>query len=682
MNKNFYVSILGLAMLIMSPSIDAKMTKEAHSLYQEACNYEYRGEYLKAIDIIQKALNLNGDDAMLYTKIAGLYADTGNYEEALGAYKKAVRLRPNDAFIYISIGNILQTMGDYENAYNSFMQAQQIYPEYKYNYLNIANIEYFRKNYKNAIDNYTVFLNAYPEHLEASENLAHVYYASGQPEKACDLYSTLYKKYPSAFKDYTNYGMALFDSKQYKAASEMLTKALADNEDNEAILAKLALSYQNLGENDKALDYYEKTFKVNPELTALRFDYANLLGNMDKYTEAIEQYKTYLKAFPSDANAYKNLGLVYKRQNDMELALFNIEKAYSLDPSDNEIKKELAICYHYQKDYIKALKFYNMAIDADPDNYELLANKALTLHAMNNYVSAIELYKQLLQKAPNERLQANLASATIAYGYDLYDKKDYGQAILYFEDAIELSPKEASAYFGYAKANEKMGCSDIALENYRKAVSFAPGNIEYNTTLSMFISNNQMEAAKNNQNTDSKEEIIVNNASGGENIQSQKLTTTEKQLSYENLVKNGDEAYKKQQYNEALDYYTKAVIYSPNDKFTMLKIANIYKLLGNNTKALSFYDKLITLDKNNTDAFFNKGLVLATQKNYDDAIKCFERVIQLSPNYPYAYYSLGMAYEQKGDTNKALEYYYLYSGVEQNEKMLNAVQQKIKALEG
>ena len=121
------------------------MTKEAHALYQQACNYEYRSDYLSAISTIQKALAINGDDAMLYTKIAGLYSDVGRYEDALGAYKKAIKLRPNDAFIYISMGNILQTMGDYENAYNSFMQAQQIYPEYKYNYLNLANIEYFRK---------------------------------------------------------------------------------------------------------------------------------------------------------------------------------------------------------------------------------------------------------------------------------------------------------------------------------------------------------------------------------------------------------------------------------------------------------------------------------------------------------------------------------------------------------
>ena len=672
MNKKFCITILGIVMFFMSSQVDAKMTKEAHALYQDACNYEYKGDYTNAITTIQRALNLNGDDAMLYTKIAGLYADTGNYEEALGAYKKALRIRPNDAFIYISIGNILQTMGDYENAYNSFMQAQQIYPEYKYNYLNLANIEYFRKNYKSAIENYTIFLNAYPEHLEASENLANVYYASGQPDKACDIYAALYKKYPSAFKDFTNYGMALFDTKQYKPASEMLTKALADNQENEAILAKLALSYQNLGENEKALEYYKKTFSINSELTALRFDYANLLGNMGNYVEAIEQYKTYIKAFPNDANAYKNLGLVYKKQNDIDLALFNLEKSYSLDPSDNDIKKDLALCYHQKQDYINALKFYNMALTADPDSYEILANKALTLHAMNNYVAAIELYKQLLDKKPNERLKTNLAAATISYGYDLYDKKDYGQAILYFEDAIDMLPKEAAAYFGYAQANEKMGCYEVALENYRKAVSLAPGNIEYNTTLSMFMANHKMAAAK----------AAAENITQNKNENSTEAIGQNGQPSYDSLIKLGDNAYAAQKYTEALDYYTKAVVFKPQDKITLLKIANIYKLTGNNTKALSFYDKLLTIDSNNTDAYFNKGLVLANQKNYDDSIKCFERVIQLSPEYPYAYYSLGMAYEQKGDVSKAIEYYYLYSGIEQDETMLNAVKQKIKALEG
>ena len=298
-----------------------------------------------------------------------------------------------------------------------------------------------------------------------------------------------------------------------------------------------------------------------------------------------------------------------------------------------------------------------MALKSEPDNYELLANKALTLHAMDNYMTAIEIYKNLLEKQPNERLKQNLMAASIAYGYQLLDKQDYGQAILYFEDAIDLNDKEASAYFGLAQANEKMGCTDIALTNYEKAVSLAPGNREYNVALRDFKTANKAK------------------------LEVKKPQVNEQALGYDELIKKGDDAYKAQKYNDAIDYYTKSVVFTPQDKVTMLKIANLYKLVGNNTKALSFYNKILTLDAKNTDAYFNKGLILASQKNYDECIQCFEKVIELSPDYPYAYYSLGLAYEQKEDIDKALEYYYLYSGIEKDEKMLNVVNQKIKQLE-
>ena len=678
MNKKICVSILLLCAFGIIPQTEAKLTKEAHSLYQQACQYEYKNDYANAIKVIQHALTLNGEDAMLYTKIAGLYADTGNYNESLSAYKKAIKLRPNDAFIYISMGNILQTVGDYENAYNSFKQAQTIYPEYKYNYLNLANIEYFRKNYPEAIEYYNKFLNAYPDHMEASENLANVYIITKEYDKACELYANIYKKYPSAFTDFEKYGVALFETKQYQAATTVLEKALTNNENSESVNARLALAYQNMGENYKALDYFKKTFALNPNLTALRFDYANLLGNMDKPDSAIEQYKEYLKAYPDDPNAFKNLGLVYKKTGNLDLALFNLEKAYSMDSSNQETKRELALCYHMKKDYVNALKFYDLALKSDPENIELLANKALTLHAMNNYVSAIELYRDILSKQSNDRITQNLTAASIAYGYSLYDKKDYGQAILYFEDAIDLNDREASAYFGYAMANEKMGCTEIALENYQKAVSLAPGNLEYAKAL-----NNFKETCKPHQEIETFNPVTTAEKKQQVSIITPVVTEKQKNTDYtnESLLQLGNEAYKKQQYNEAIDYYTKAIIYNPSDKNTLLKIANIYKLIGNNTKALSFYDKLLSIDNNNTEAYFNKGLVYANQKDYDNCIKCFQKVIALSPDYPYAYYSLGMAYEQKGMAEKALEYYYLYTGLESDETVLNVVEQRIKKLE-
>ena len=97
--------------------------------------------------------------------------------------------------------------------------------------------------------------------------------------------------------------MALYDTKQYQAAANMLEKALNGNEDSESLNARLALCYQNLDDSDKALRFFKQTFLINPKLTNLRFDYANLLGNLGRNDEAIEQYKQYLAAFPEDANA-------------------------------------------------------------------------------------------------------------------------------------------------------------------------------------------------------------------------------------------------------------------------------------------------------------------------------------------------------------------------------------------
>ena len=220
-------------------------------------------------------------------------------------------------------------------------------------------------------------------------------------------------------------------------------------------------------------------------------------------------------------------------------------------------------------------------------------------------------------------------------------------------------------------ANAKMGCLDEALRGYEKAVELEPSKVDYVNTLNKYKEEYKKGFAQN----DEKKKPELKETTAITPVFNEAAPT------FEMLIKKGDDAYSSHKYDEAVDFYTKAVILNPSDKMTMLKIANIYKVMGNNSKALSFYDKTLALDKDNTDAYFNKGLVFASQKNYDESIKCFGKVIELSPDYPYAYYSLGLAYEQKGIFDKALEYYYLYTGIVTDEKTLNVVNQRIKHLE-
>ena len=97
-------------MFCTMPAI-AQMSPEASALYQEACSAEHQQDLKGAIEKLEQAVKLPGADAMVYTKLAGLYAEIDDSQKALETYKKVIELNPDDAFVYISIGSIYENQG-------------------------------------------------------------------------------------------------------------------------------------------------------------------------------------------------------------------------------------------------------------------------------------------------------------------------------------------------------------------------------------------------------------------------------------------------------------------------------------------------------------------------------------------------------------------------------------------
>lgn len=95
----------------------------------------------------------------------------------------------------------------------------------------------------------------------------------------------------------------------------------------------------------------------------------------------------------------------------------------------------------------------------------------------------------------------------------------------------------------------------------------------------------------------------------------------------------------------AKDYYRKALTYERKEN---LEVARLY------------YIKTIRTCPSFIEAYVNLGNVLICLGEYDEAIKAFFKVRQLSSNYfPIIYNNIGLAYEKKGETNTAIEYYKL-----------------------
>ena len=457
------------------------------------------------------------------------------------------------------------------------------------------------------IKDYNMFLETYSGHTESRENLADSYLAVKDYENASKQYQAVFDKKPDAFKNYSQFGIALLNINEAQKAVEMLEKAIELDADNNSAHLGLAQAYQDLGKNDMSYEQYQIVLAKVPNLNTVRLDYANLLADMDKNTEAIVQYNQYIKAFPNDINGYKHIAQVYKKLNNYDKALENYLIAAKKDIDDIELKKDIAFCYHSKKDYSNAIKYYDQILEVQPDNYNAKYNKALALHATQKYQDAIDLYKELIAVKKDAAIKENLNNALVARGHELIKIEEYDEAMTDFKSAIKDGYTDGYAYFGMAKIYRAQGENAKASENYEKAISLDPERTQYSAEYSDFISSLYKPKAST-ASTNSKDELpainieieeVENKTSTQEEkpaVSEVKTSSTDTIKQSEELILEGDNNFKSNNYDAAIKNYQDALQLSPNDAVTLLKIGNIYKIQEDNTKAINYYQKAIIVN--------------------------------------------------------------------------------------
>jgi len=139
----------------------------------------------------------------------------------------------------------------------------------------------------------------------------------------------------------------------------------------------------------------------------------------------------------------------------------------------------------------------------------------------------------------------------------------------------------------------------------------------------------------------------------------------------------------KKRFNQAIDYFSKAIELNPADgapyyyrgmaknklnllndaieDYTdaMLRKLNIVDVfyrrgyckfkLADNCGALKDFTKYVSIDKHNPEAYYYKGLLEYEAENYSVVIEDLNRAIELNPNHESAYFKRGMAKEKTGD---------------------------------
>ena len=362
------------------------------------------GQFDKAEQVYQVMSNQTmdqGSKANIYVMLGRIKNGQGHYVEAIELYEKALEIQRNlsenhlsIAAFYNNIGLVYRNMGEYSKALEYYKKMLEIdrktLPENHYSpatsYHNIGVLYFDMNEYTEALSYYQTALEInrttlpanHPDLATSYNSIAMVFFNMGNHltalsyhEKGLDIYQkTLPSNHPLLASSYNNIGLIYFDMGEYLKA----------------------LSYYQ-----KGIDMQQNFLSTNhPLLATLYNNIANVYHNMGKYLEALiyseEALKIEKKTPPANhssmAISYNNIGSRYKSLGMYPQAFSHYEKAFEIQektlPVDHfdfaQTYNNIAFVYDNMKEYSKTLEYFQHALrilekSRSPDNSHIKAVK-------------------------------------------------------------------------------------------------------------------------------------------------------------------------------------------------------------------------------------------------------------------------------------------------------------------
>jgi tetratricopeptide (TPR) repeat protein len=120
--------------------------------------------------------------------------------------------------------------------------------------------------------------------------------------------------------------------KEFATAAEAYERILATDPKNAALLNKIGMAYQQLGDEHKAEHYYKRAWKFDKHFASAMNNLGTVEYGKRHYKNAVKYYNKALAVGTDRATIYSNLGYAYCGKKDYSQATIAFEKALAIDP--------------------------------------------------------------------------------------------------------------------------------------------------------------------------------------------------------------------------------------------------------------------------------------------------------------------------------------------------------------
>eukprot|EP01132_Coremiostelium_polycephalum_P006060 gene6060-7549_t len=466
---------------------------------------------------------------------------------------------------------------------------------------------------------------------------------------------------------------------QYYQIVELFEKSIAFKFSDPHQWIQLALSLYSAGKYKRSLFIVEECLATDPKnVTLLLLGAKICINHLNKITKGIILAKQAIANLDptqttQQSKAYLSMGIAYgkksfecksynEKQNNQELSLVNLKKAYLLDPYDYRNSYHLALIYADIRDTPNGIKYIHESLALNPNDSSSWNLLALLLSSNKNYELAYRSCKHGLSESPSN-IDLLLTKAKIELALD-----DAPQALItyksifthlsknsltsndIFDDSESLprnrytsGPSSIVSFDVKSTATDTKSHRSAALQSITETDNLedSPGGkdvLKATTSSHAFVSNREVnrkvrlwlslaEAFTQHRMFEDAASCLS---------QAESINPTNPDVFYQQGYLLEKQDFKL----DAIANYQKALAIDASHTNTAIRMA-VYHLVeddllmaeNNLTTILRSYDPTSHL------AWFQLGLVLKAKGEIERASQCFQRAIELDKTSPLIPYS-------------------------------------------
>jgi tetratricopeptide (TPR) repeat protein len=661
-----------------------KIKKLSPDIYYTAVNnaafvYQKNGNFEKAEEYYRKAAELNPERIQAWCNMGYSFLEKNDLNESEKSFKKVIQLDKKAFEGYWGLVAVYRKMENWNEVISCLKQCEKYRKEWlPYIYNDFGSAYEKSGDSESGQKYYLLALKHDPEKNLGLNALYDLAESHPEVEKGISLLEKVKKiKGPSYESNFFHEAGVVYYKKQlYQEAIQHFQKSVELTPGDPIRLEYLGLAFEKYGDFGKAVEYYQKAIE---NATYDKSKYYNRLAflqiDLQHYTEAVNLLQQAIELDPQPLY-FENMGFAMEKSGNFKEAENYYLQALKLGEHEKDIyENRLGVFYYNQKDYKKAVKHYNKAINHFPKSI-YFENLGLVYENTNQLKEAEENYRNALNISL-QRKEADIPRYYNRLAFFLSNIERHEEAIDLLRIAVQIKPSPIY-YENMGYAFEKLGKSDEAEENYRKALQLEQYDKDiYLNRLGVFYYNqNKTETAIEYylQSIDKNPKAVYFENLGNAYHVLRKKEEFEKafleavklepeegkyyfQLGWNILDAYGDTETAKKYLYKAIELYKKTPEIEPEELMSIQFLGAAYEKEGNWDKAGEIFLEAYKIDPENDLICSFLGKVCFNKNNYQKALEYYEKAYQLNPDRATNYINYGDVLKKTGDKEKALAVY-------------------------